>query len=230
MVESSPTAENTSTQSTPRHGRRARQLTPEEQAELDRLRAEYEQSQAESATADEAPEVAVDPEASAPAEAAADVPAADAPEQGVSSARVVPAEPATPSVRRFGRRARIIEVDDALAPGETATAAGVDPDGRPIPTDADGVELGEMPEGEAPDPRPAPRFEGRVLHRPERGAGNPLVWIVWALVALAVILVIVLLVSGVLGSGDTSALSAVADGTVGALSSAVPTTGEVIAA
>lgn len=221
MVEPSPTAENASTQSTPRHGRRARQLTPEEQAELDRLRAEREQSQAESATGDGAPQ--------APDAAPTD-PATEVAEQGTASAPVVPTEPATPSVRRFGRRARIIEVDDALAPDEVGAVAGVAADGRPIATDADGVELGEMPEGEAPDPRPAPRFEGRVLHRPERGAGNPLVWIVWVLVALAVILVIVLLVTGVLGSGDTSALSAVADGTVGALLSAVPTTGEVIAA
>ncbi|EWS82966.1 hypothetical protein BF93_05740 [Brachybacterium phenoliresistens] len=81
--------------------------------------------------------------------------------------------------------------------------------------DADGVELGEMTVSEAPDPRPAPRFDGRVLHRPERKGSSRVLWIVWALIALAVLTLVILLVTGVIG-GDTGALAGVED-TVAAL-------------
>ncbi|MFC7374728.1 MULTISPECIES: hypothetical protein [unclassified Brachybacterium] len=75
-----------------------------------------------------------------------------------------------------------------------------------IDRDRDGVELGELSITDAPDPRPAPRFDGKVLHRPERSGGRPLLWLVWALIALALIVLVALLLSGVIGPGEASAL------------------------
>src|SRR5699024_10236580 len=71
--------------------------------------------------------------------------------------------------------------------------------------DRDGVELGELSVAEAPDPRPAPRFDGKVLHRPERSGGRSLLWVVWALIAVALIVLIVLMVTGVLGQDSAAA-------------------------
>lgn len=101
--------------------------------------------------------------------------------------------------------------------GAAATASAARPTGTPAPTatierDADGVELGELSVTQAPDPRPAPRFDGRVLHRPERSGGRPLLWVVWGLIALAIIVLVVLLITGVLGgSGSSSALGPALD-------------------
>ncbi|WP_422114814.1 hypothetical protein [Brachybacterium sp. UNK5269] len=141
---------------TPRRGRRARALSPEE-------------SMARTAEQASVPGVrgAVAP------------PGADAP---------------VPALRKFGRRARIIEISDDSAPDLTR--------------DADGVELGELPVTEAPDPRPAPRFDGKVLHRPERSGGRPLLWLVWALLAIALTVLVVLLLTGVLGTDAAAALDA----------------------
>lgn len=116
---------------------------------------------------------------------------------------------ATPTVRRLGRRARVIELEDAptgLDPARRSTGERRPEEIRSADRDADGVQLGELAVTEAPDPRPAPRFEGRVLHRPDRSAGNPAVWFVWIAVALAVALLIVLLLTGVIGPGMTGAL------------------------
>lgn len=106
----------------------------------------------------------------------------------------------------------------AAATAGTATTAGsARPTGTPAPTatierDADGVELGELSVTQAPDPRPAPRFDGRVLHRPERSGGRPLLWVVWGLIALAIVVLVVLLITGVLGgSGSSSALAPALD-------------------
>lgn len=119
-----------------------------------------------------------------------------------------PAGSPTPTVRRLGRRARIVEIEEAAAAGRPTTAT-LDPGSVPsVARDADGVELGELAVGDAPGPRPAPRFEGRVLHRPERSGGNPIVWIVWALVALALIVLVALLLAGVIGPGISGALGA----------------------
>src|SRR5699024_590872 len=74
-----------------------------------------------------------------------------------------------------------------------------------IDRDRDGVELGELSVAEAPDPRPAPRFDGKVLHRPERSGGRSLLWVVWALIAVALIVLIVLMVTGVLGQDSAAA-------------------------
>lgn len=152
-----------------------------------------------------------EPDASgtASAEPAVSEPAAPA-EIPAAESWTVPEREAVPSVRKGGRRARTIEVEeppagfDPARPSAEAQAAD-----RAVPAsdrDADGVQLGEMSVGDAPDPKPAPRFEGRVLHRPDRSAGNPVVWIVWGVVALAVLLLVILLLTGVIGPGVGSAL------------------------
>lgn len=112
-----------------------------------------------------------------------------------------------PSLRRFGRRARIVEVDEA--PGDAASGGpgASTSTATAIPTDHDGVELGEMAVGDAPDPRPAPRFDGRVLHRPDRSGGSGVVWIVWALLAIALVALVVLLLTGVIGGTSHDAAS-----------------------
>lgn len=255
-----------------RHGRRARQLTPEELAELEALRAEYERvhgpidggegdgGTAEGGAADggdvdgahdpgnaepvlddmggEPAHDATAPDADADAavvesslaeapEVTEAQPAEDEAQSAVhgaepavpSAVQAIPEDPAVPSLRRFGRRARIVEVEDA-------PASDVDPNQPVITRDADGVELGEIPVGDAPDPRPAPRFEGRVLRRPERSGGNPMVWIVWGLVALAVIALVILLATGVLGGGSAHALEA-PDAAVRLVASAFSPTQEV---
>lgn len=242
-METTPTAE--SAESTPRrHGRRARPLTPEEQAELNAKRAEYERingpidgqsgaSPAASADADPTPPRAATDDT-------AKIPVTSAPLPGDSAEP--PAAPAAPSLRRFGRRARIVEVDDAPTPTDQEalrpvddTAVGtvtVSPVPASIPTDADGVELGEMAVGDAPDPRPAPRFEGRVLHRPQRSGGSPVVWIIWILVAIALVAIVALLLLGVLGGESAQALAALVpvDTAPAVLPSTLVPTQEVVSA
>ena len=175
----------TEPETTPRRGRRARALSPEESAALE-ARAAMEAS-GEQRTV---PGVrgAVAP------------PTADAP---------------VPTMRKFGRRARIIELSEQPDPqaGPSASASASAPgaeDGSAATTtlDHDGVELGELSVTEAPDPRPAPRFEGKVLHRPENSGGRALVWLVWALIAIALVVLVVLLLTGVIGPGEASAADA----------------------
>ncbi|MCS6710823.1 hypothetical protein JSY14_01845 [Brachybacterium sp. EF45031] len=230
------TSDPTTETGTPRrHGRRARALTPEEQARRDELLAAEKDAAAEPGTATE-----------------------------TISLRGVVAPPTSdtplPTVRRSGRRARVIEIDEEPRPedrhaAETVVtgepeaehhAAGADTSAGPhsdaattgapeasaptvsptvsaepvtavstatataeppvqIARDEDGVELGELSGSEAPSPKPSPRFDGRVLHRPESAGGRSMLWIVWALVALAVLALIVLLLTGVLGGSQTSA-------------------------
>lgn len=240
----------TDADTTPRRGRRARELSPEEHAAL------------ESRTA-------------------AVVTGETSPVPGARGAVAVPeADAAVPKLRKFGRRARIIELSDPAdeqaagtgtgeldtgdstgesahenastagdsashAPGddstdpetstpepsapepptpEPSTPGPSTPAPEPAPADQadprparrttngdrdrDGVELGELPVSEAPNPRPAPRFDGKVLHRPERSGGRPLLWVVWILIAVAGVVLVALLLSGVLGS-DTAALGAI---------------------
>lgn len=213
----------TETDAPTRHGRRARRLTPEEEAAQQAL----------------AGAVSGDASSTPPVRGAMAPPGADAP---------------VPRLRKFGRRARIIELDEpADATVQPAPEHAPDADGHPVgeegaspaeaqpasgssqgaaasaaaapdatdagaPTgthtatidrDADGVELGEMSVSEAPDPRPAPRFEGKVLQRSDRSTNSSLLWVVWALIGLAVLALIVLLATGVLGpGGDAGALGA----------------------
>jgi hypothetical protein len=274
-----------------RHGRRARRLTPEETAEQQAIAARHT-GELPRTSPQEAPEGADALPAGRPASRGAVAPpTADAP---------------VPTLRRFGKRARIIEVEDAPedettgghgdeAPAESAadgearstdsqpdqdraadegtaasedagavadvessgdessstdgeepgtdgessstddgagersadatgTAAGSRTQGRSaggsapaaatgharagtatIERDADGVELGELGVGDAPGPKPAPRFDGRVLNRPEQGSGRPLLWIVWVLIAAAIIALVILLATGVLGPDSAQA-------------------------
>lgn len=155
----------TEPETTPRRGRRARALSPEELA-------------------------GAEPSPEAPGRrGAVPPPDADAP---------------VPALRKFGRRARIIELSDQPAP---------EPVGAPAPRaaeaeivrDSDGVELGELSVTDAPDPRPAPRFAGKVLHRPESAGGRRLLWLVWVLIALALIALVALLLTGVLSPSEASA-------------------------
>lgn len=221
------------TDTTHRHGRRARRLSPEEAAAVENLTAA---------------EITGELDAIPSVRGAVPAPGADAP---------------IPKLRKFGRRARIIELTDEEQPapaapfssaeqadvaaqtdavardgviaevpeadsaediiepvsqsraggGEGATSPGTAVTAAPnrprvaetIERDRDGVELGELSVTEAPHPKPAPRFDGKVLHRPERSGGRPLLWVVWGLVALALIVLIALLLTGVIGTGADSA-------------------------
>ncbi|MDN5599114.1 MAG: hypothetical protein ACTHV2_13955 [Brachybacterium sp.] len=174
----------TEPETTPRRGRRARALSPEEQAALE-ARAAMETTGEQSAV----PGVrgAVAP------------PTADAP---------------VPTLRKFGRRARIIELSEQPTTEPAAAGAGrtgaeepsaEDASVATIARDHDGVELGELSVTEAPEPRPAPRFDGKVLHRPENSGSRLLPWLVWILIAIALVVLVVLLLTGVLGSDTTAA-------------------------
>src|SRR5699024_3698452 len=132
----------TGPETTPRRGRRARALSPEEQAARE----------------------------------------ARASEPGVRGAVAPPtADEPVPTLRKVGRRARIIELSEQPAPSAAEPVpAAEDSSASTIGWDHDGVELGELSVTEAPEPRPAPRFEGKVLHRTEGGSGRALQWLVWA--------------------------------------------------
>lgn len=203
-----------------------------------------------------------DPQTASPTTAEPAVPSADAAAsasgaEGAPAVRGALAPPTAdaplPKVRRFGKRARVIEIDPEAdaAPGAAGQAGEIPRDAAAGPSDAqgaaqstdaavlaaegaarsarapeagvdrdsDGVELGEMGVVDAPNPRPAPRFDGRVLNRPEQTRGRPLVWIVWAVIALAVIALVVLLLTGQLGGGANAA--AAAAGPVGEILSSI---------
>ena len=221
----------------PRHGRRARRLDPEEAAaQAPRTGAEISGEMprtpgvrgAVAAPGADAPvpalrkfgkrariiELTEDP-------AAADAaPTTTAPADASAESAATAADPAEPVGARPGSTGgdATVSTGAALTSGTTeaaasatgtATATAAAGEGTAtIVRDADGVELGELSVSEAPDPRPAPRFDGKVLHRPERSGGRPLLWIVWALIALAIIALVVLLLTGILGGGSTSALAA----------------------
>lgn len=214
-----------------RHGRRARRLTPEEEAAL--------QARATSAIGDGS--------AAPAARGAVAPPGADAPLPRLRKygrrARIIeladpvdaevvaaPADgPSTdpithpaPEARRDDDAVRDAGHDNAAVPSAasapqqadpaagTATATATAASTVPVDRDSDGVELGEMSVSEAPDPRPAPRFEGKVLQRADDSGGRSLLWVVWVLIGLAVLALIILLATGVLGPGDTGALGALA--------------------
>lgn len=192
------------TESAPRHGRRARRLSPEEAAAQEALAAQAAES-------GEAPETGEHP----PVEpGSAPEPATDSEQPPAVRGAVAPpsAEEPMPTLRRFGKRARIIELAEGEASAgdaEPTGAAALPEGGSPVVRDQDGVELGELTVTEAPDPRPAPRYDGKVLQRPERSGGKPLLWVVWVLISLALVALVVLLLMGVLGGGDTAALSSI---------------------
>ncbi|PWH05513.1 hypothetical protein DEO23_13170 [Brachybacterium endophyticum] len=280
-------SESDAEQSTRRHGRRARRLTPEETAQQQVLAAQHTGEQPRTSASPSEPSH----DEAGPADAAAASAGSSHVDEGTSSSALPAGRPASrgavapptadapvPKLRKFGKRARIVEVepdpdearDDATAgdtdgsaqsSGENAAAAdgAAEADGAgasrgehssagghapasasrstsgpaasapsssctstaTIERDADGVELGELTVSEAPGPKPAPRFEGRVLSRPEQGRGRPLLWIVWVLIALAIIALVVLLATGVLGPGSAQA-QGLADHLYGAAAAADP--------
>lgn len=188
------------TESAPRHGRRARRLSPEEAAAQEALAAQAAESGEAPETGEHPP---VEPGSATESEQPPAVRGAVAPPS---------AEEPMPTLRRFGKRARVIELAEGEAPARDAEptgAAALPEGGSPVVRDQDGVELGELTVTEAPDPRPAPRYDGKVLQRPERSGGKPLLWVVWVLIALALVALVVLLLMGVLGGGDTAALSSI---------------------
>lgn len=73
---------------------------------------------------------------------------------------------------------------------------------------SDWYEVGDLPADQAPDPKPAPRFEGHVLNRPSRTATGLGGWLTWLVVAIVLILLIVLLVTGVIGPGLLNSMPA----------------------
>lgn len=212
-----------------RHGRRARRLTPEEEAAQQALAA----ATAGDATA--APSVrgaVASPEADAPVprlrkfgrhariiELADPVdatvqtaPAGASPEPADEQAadEITTDHEAAAGAGSSGESdSNEPATDESSTTGATSTVA--------VDRDVDGVELGEMSVSEAPDPRPAPRFEGKVLQRSDDSGGRSLLWMVWVLIGLALLALIILLATGVLGpGGDAGALGA---GSLGATAS-----------
>ncbi|MCT1866567.1 hypothetical protein M3B90_03365 [Dermabacter sp. p3-SID358] len=77
------------------------------------------------------------------------------------------------------------------------------------PVDAsEWLEVGDLPADQAPEPKPAARFEGTVLNNPSRTSGGIGMWITWLIVAAIAITLVVLLVTGVIGPGIVNALAA----------------------
>src|SRR5690606_41915077 len=85
------------------------------------------------------------------------------------------ADAPVPALRKFGRRARIIELSDQPAPEPVGAPAPCAAEAE-IVRDSDGVELGELSVTDAPDPRPAPRFDGKVLPRSATARGLRVLW------------------------------------------------------
>ena len=133
-------------------------------------------------------------------------PTRDEPASATASAKaqVDPVAPAPESASAPAPTATSAPSSDSV-PSAPAAAPAPGPDASGIRRDADGVELGELSVTEAPDPRPAPRFEGKVLHRPESGGGRGAVILVWVLIALGVIALVALLLTGVLGPAQAYA-------------------------
>lgn len=106
-----------------------------------------------------------------------------------------------------GGRAYALRSEDTVTTADAVPMAGTSKPSEPRPArrqtvirDADGVELGEVTSDEAPTPRPAPRFDGRVLNRRENSRGRIGVLVVWILLALAVAALIFLLATGRIGA------------------------------
>lgn len=104
-----------------------------------------------------------------------------------------------------------MSASEALAP----KAADPDPEPAPVYETTDGgepsdasewLEVGDLPADQAPEPKPAARFDGTVLHKPSRTSGGIGMWITWLIVAAIAITLIVLLVTGVIGPGIVTAL------------------------
>lgn len=114
----------------------------------------------------------------------------------------VPAEPET----------SVPSASEALAPKpadpETEPAPVYETsDGTPLSDASEWLEVGDLPADQAPEPKPAARFDGTVLDKPSRTSGGIGMWITWLLVAAIAITLVVLLVTGVIGPGIAKAIA-----------------------
>lgn len=148
---------------------------------------------------------------------------------GAESAETAPAEPALEPTEQESAEARqasawtsvpadpetsVPSASEALAPKPA------DPETEPAPvyettdgaqfSDSDAsewLEVGDLPADQAPEPKPAARFDGTVLDKPSRTSGGIGMWITWLLVAAIAITLVVLLVTGVIGPGIAKAIA-----------------------
>ena len=168
----------------------------------------------------------LDPEEIGSAEGA-DNPATSDAIDGAESAETAPAEPALEPTAQEPAEARqasawtsvpadpetsVPSASEALAPKpadpETEPAPVYETsDGTPLSDASEWLEVGDLPADQAPEPKPAARFDGTVLDKPSRTSGGIGMWITWLLVAAIAITLVVLLVTGVIGPGIAKAIA-----------------------
>lgn len=157
----------------------------------------------------------------------ADTPEASDAIDGVESAETAPAEPALEPTEQESSEAgqasawtsvpadpetSVPSASEALAPKpadpETEPAPVYETsDGTPLSDASEWLEVGDLPADQAPEPKPAARFDGTVLDKPSRTSGGIGMWITWLLVAAIAITLVVLLVTGVIGPGIAKAIA-----------------------
>ncbi len=91
---------------------------------------------------------------------------------------------------------------------ENTYAAPASDEARSSTDGSDWYEVGDLPADQAPEPKPAPRFEGQVLNKPSRSATGLGGWVTWVLVFLVLALIIVLFVTGMIGPGLLNSMPA----------------------
>lgn len=168
----------------------------------------------------------LDPEEIGSAEEAGNPATSDAID-GAESAETAPAEPALEPTAQEPAEARqasawtsvpadpetsVPSASEALAPKPADPDTEPAPvyetsDGTPLSDASEWLEVGDLPADQAPEPKPAARFDGTVLDKPSRTSGGIGMWITWLLVAAIAITLVVLLVTGVIGPGFTKAIA-----------------------
>ncbi|MDK8803022.1 hypothetical protein QP880_02805 [Dermabacter hominis] len=168
----------------------------------------------------------LDPEEIGSAEGAGNPATSDAID-GAESSETAPAEPALEPTEQESAEARqasawtsvpadpetsVPSASEALAPKpadpETEPAPVYETsDGTPLSDASEWLEVGDLPADQAPEPKPAARFDGTVLDKPSRTSGGIGMWITWLLVAAIAITLVVLLVTGVIGPGIAKAIA-----------------------
>lgn len=143
------------------------------------------------------------------------------------SAETAPAEPALEPTEQEPAEARqastwtsvpadpetsVPSASEALAPKPADPETELAPvyetsDGTPLSDASEWLEVGDLPADQAPEPKPAARFDGTVLDKPSRTSGGIGMWITWLLVAAIAITLVVLLVTGVIGPGIAKAIA-----------------------
>ena len=114
----------------------------------------------------------------------------------------VPAEPET-SVPSASEALAPKPADPEIEPAPVYETS----DGTPLSDASEWLEVGDLPADQAPEPKPAARFDGTVLDKPSRTSGGIGMWITWLLVAAIAITLVVLLVTGVIGPGIAKAIA-----------------------